>query len=181
MWRLCAAAWWAALVVAEVFPAVLDDKPVDPFLVKARARVFVFVRTDCPISNRYAPELNRLAREFASRGVVFWMVYSDRTESREAILKQIDEYRLPGVALRDPDHSLARMAKATIAPEAAVFSGDGRLVYHGRIDNRYVELGKAMIAPTRHDLEDAIKAAITGRPLAIASAPAIGCSLSDIQ
>src|SRR6266404_6794687 len=110
MWRLCAAAWWAALVVAEVFPAVLDDKPVDPFVVKARARVFVFVRTACPISNSYAPELNRLAREFASRGVVFWMVYSDRTETREAILKQIDENRLPGVALRDPDHSLARIA-----------------------------------------------------------------------
>src|SRR6266851_5372643 len=153
--RLHAAAWLAAgtLAAAQTFPGVLDDQPIDPFAAKAKARVFVFVRTDCPISNRYAPELNRLYRALAPRGVAFWMVYSDPAEPRDSILKQMEEYRLPGGALRDPSHALARRGEVTIAPEAAVFSSDGKLAYHGRIDNRYVELGKAMASPTRHDLE----------------------------
>ncbi|MBV8808725.1 MAG: redoxin domain-containing protein, partial [Acidobacteriaceae bacterium] len=49
----------------------------DPFSTHARARVFLFVRTDCPITNRYAPELQRLAQEFKGDGVDFWMVYPD--------------------------------------------------------------------------------------------------------
>jgi hypothetical protein len=39
--------------------------------------VLVFVRTDCPISNRYAPELRRLQDRFAPRGMAFWLVYPD--------------------------------------------------------------------------------------------------------
>src|SRR6266404_1039108 len=175
------AAWCAAgaFAVAQTYPGVLDDKPVDPFAGKAKALVFVFVRTDCPISNRYAPELNRLYREFTDRGVAFWMVYPDASETREAIVRQLEEYRLPGRALRDPSHALARRANVTIAPEAAVFSSDGRLVYHGRIDNRYVEVGKAMPSPTRRDLEEAIAAVVAGRAPAEASAPAVGCFLAD--
>ena len=78
-------------------------------------------------------------------------------------------------------HSLVRRARVTITPEAAVFSAAGKLVYHGRIDNRFVELGKAMSTPTRRDLEDAIAAALDGRPQPEASAPAVGCYLADVE
>ena len=40
-------------------------------------RVLVFTTTDCPISNRYAPELERLHRDYGSRGVAFFLVYPD--------------------------------------------------------------------------------------------------------
>jgi len=175
---------WAA--AATGFGAVsgtlnLEGKAVDPFAPAAKARIFIFVRTDCPVSNRYAPELKRLSDEFAPRGAVFSIVYADRAETSENIRRHIEQYGFPGVVLRDPAHSLVRRAKATITPEAAVFSADGKLLYHGRIDNRYVELGKAMGAPTHRDLEDAIAAALDGRPQPEESAPAVGCYLADVE
>src|SRR5271170_2161137 len=59
--------------------AALDmaGKPRDPFAEPVQARVFIFVRTDCPITNRYAPELQRLSHAFAPDAVQFWLVYPD--------------------------------------------------------------------------------------------------------
>jgi hypothetical protein len=176
-------AWMAA---ATCFAAVsgtvdLDGKAVDPFAVTVKVRVFIFVRTDCPVSNRYAPELSRLNDEFASRGAAFSLVYADPAQTPEGIRQHIEQYRFPGAVIRDPGHALVRRAKVTITPEAAVFSPAGKLLYHGRIDNRFVELGKAMASPTRRDLEDAIAAALDGRPQPEASAPAVGCYLADVE
>src|SRR5271169_6108885 len=89
----------------------------DPFASSARARVFLFVRTDCPITNRYAPELQRLAREFEGRGAEFWLVYPDPGQTIRGIEEQIAQYSLPGKALRDPGHQLVKRARASVAPE----------------------------------------------------------------
>ena len=52
----------------------LAGQPVDPLANQhARAIVFVFLSADCPISNRYAPELRRLQEKFAPLGVRFWL------------------------------------------------------------------------------------------------------------
>ena len=176
---LCAAAATGFGAVSGTLD--LEGKTVDPFAAAAKVRVFLFVRTDCPVSNRYAPELARVSGEFASRGVVFSIVYADPSETAANIRRHMEEYSFPGAAIRDPAHLLVHRAKATITPEAAVFSATGQLLYHGRIDNRYVEIGKAMASPTRHDLEDAIAAALDGRPQPEASAPAVGCSLADVE
>jgi hypothetical protein len=169
-------------VILEALDGVahLDGRPADP-LAGGRISVLIFVRTDCPISNRYAPELMRLSRAFAKRGAEFFIVYADPAETRAAISRHLREFRYPGIGIRDPAHALVRVAKATVTPEAAVFSRGGELLYHGRIDNRFVELGKAMQAPTRHDLEDAIEAALHGRAVDEPTAPAIGCYLADVQ
>jgi hypothetical protein len=153
----------------------------DPFASAAHARVLVFVRTDCPLTNRYAPELQRIAAEFADRKVEFWLVYPDPAESSKSIEKHIQEYRFPGTPLRDPEHVLVKRAGATVAPEAAVFDSAGRLVYTGRIDDRYIEFGKARPAPRTHELEQAIAATLAGQPVPVAKTRAIGCFLADVK
>ncbi len=153
----------------------------DPFATHARARVLLFVRTDCPITNRYAPELQHLSQEFKGDGVEFWMVYPDPAETPAAIKSHLSQYTFPGTALRDPGHDLVRRAHATVAPEAAVFDASGTLRYHGRIDDRYVDIGKARVAAETHDLEAAIKAVLAGHSPSRAETPAVGCSLADVQ
>ena len=37
--------------------------------------MLVFLASDCPISNRYLPELKRLDAEFAKQNVAFWLIY----------------------------------------------------------------------------------------------------------
>ncbi len=162
-------------------PLDLSGHPHDPFASPARARVLLFVRTDCPITNRYAPELQRIAEEFKGRGVQFWLVYPDASETPRAIQEHVEQYSFPGIPLRDPHHELVKRAQATVAPEAAVFDSAGVLMYHGRIDDRYVDFGKARPAPQTHDLENAITAVLAGKPVAQAQTRAIGCSLADVE
>lgn len=159
----------------------LKGKPANPFASPAHARVLLFLRTDCPIGNRYAPELQRIAHEFAGRDVKFWMIYPDATETPASIEKHIKGYNFPGTPLRDPDHELVKRAHVTIAPEAAVFDAAGNLKYHGRIDDLYVNVGTARRSAQTHDLEDAISAVLAGKPVAHAETRAVGCWLADIE
>ena len=148
----------------------------------AKVTVLVFVGTDCPISNRYAPEIRRLQGQFAPQGVAFWLVYARRNESVDAVRHHLGEYFEAAAAVRDPEHQLVKRAGALVTPEAAVFAPGPRgtrLVYHGRIDDRYVDFGRARAAPTTHDLEDAVAAVLAGRPVPQEVTPAVGCSIAD--
>jgi hypothetical protein len=95
------------------------------------------------------------------------------------IRQHILDYRYGIPVLRDPNHRLVALAKASITPEAAVFDRQRRLVYRGRIDDRYVHLGLERPAPTRHDLQEALAAVVAGKPIAQATTPAVGCYIAD--
>lgn len=160
----------------------LDGRRVKPFAgAPAPAYVFVLTRTDCPISNRYAPELRRLHARFAASGLVFRFVYPEAAERVEDIHRHLREFAYPSGALRDPRHDLVRLVGATVTPEAAVFvpgpSGP-RLVYRGRIDDRYVDLGRARAAPATRDLERTLEAIVAGESLSLRTTPAVGCFLT---
>ncbi len=160
----------------------LAGRSVNPLqATNSKATVFLFIRSDCPISNRYAPEIRRLYEKFAPQGVSFWLVYPDPNEAPAAIRKHLKEYEYPFGALRDPSHSLVKLAGAKVTPEAAVFMGAGKMVYHGRIDDLYVDFGKTRRAPTTHDLEQVLQAILAGKPVHEASAPAVGCFISDLK
>lgn len=167
----------AALFLASVFARTSPD----PFAGPTKVRVLLFVRTDCPITNRYAPELARIAQEFASEPVRFWLVYPDATTTTAAIEEHVAAYHFPGEPLHDAHHELVKRAHATVSPEAAVFNASGELMYHGRIDDRYVDIGRARSAAQTHDLEDAIRAVLAGKPVALAETRAVGCSLADVE
>ncbi len=153
----------------------------DPWTSAAgKVVVLIFVRTDCPIANRYAPEIMRLSAAHASEAA-FWMVYPDKRESSEEIRKHEVEYHLALPVLRDPQRELMKRAQVSVTPEAAVFDAKGRLVYHGRIDNWFEDFGRARPAPTTHELADAIAAAVSGHPATLPSVAAVGCYLSDLQ
>src|SRR5690349_11931878 len=82
----------------------LDGKPLDPFVASAnRVVVLLFVRTDCPISNRYAPLLQKLGEKFRGKAE-FWLVYPDRAETSSQIKAHLQDFHYSIAALRDTDH-----------------------------------------------------------------------------
>ena len=160
----------------------LDGRQIEPLRAKdAKAIVFIFIRTDCPLSNRYAPEVRRLNDKFAKSDVRFWLVYPDQGESGEIIRNHIKEYEYRLSALRDPEHKLVKITGAQVTPEAAVFLPGGRMVYRGRIDDRYVALGKARPAPTTRDLEQVLEAILEGKQVTNKTTAAIGCFIPDLR
>jgi len=159
----------------------LDDRPVDPLQTAShKVVVLVFVRTDCPISNRYAPTIQKLSAAYTGRAE-FWLVYPDKAESAAGIRKYLQDYGYKLPALRDTGHSLVKRSGAQITPEAAVFDRTGRLTYHGRIDDWFYAFGRARSAPTTHELDDAILAALAGHHPVVATANGVGCYISDLQ
>lgn len=141
-------------------------------------RVLVFTTTDCPVSNRYAPEIQRLAVKFSGKAK-FVLVYPVPADSPDVIREHHKKFGYSIESLRDTRHELVKRTGVTVTPEVAVMAGE-RLVYRGRIDDRYIELGRDRIKPTRHDLEDALHAVIAGTPIAQNETRAIGCFLPDL-
>jgi hypothetical protein len=168
--------------IVAVLVQTLTGAPIDALQAPAgtKAIVFLFTSTDCPISNRYAPEVQRVVAEFAAKGVVFNLVYPNPADEAKAIHEHMTAFSYAGVmqALRDPAHALVRFTKATVTPEAVVVAG-GRVVYRGRIDDRYVDLGLERPAPTQHDLADALAAVVSGKRVPKATTRAVGCFIAD--
>jgi thiol-disulfide isomerase/thioredoxin len=170
----------AGMAAAQITTTDVAGRQVQLFdQSSSKLAVLIFVRTDCPIANRYAPEIEHLYQAYASR-VTYYLVYPDANESAVAIQKHLSDYGYTVPALRDPKHVLVKLAKARVTPEAAIFSARGELLYHGRIDNRYISFGKARNRPTHQDLEEALLAALAGLPIKEVVTRAIGCSLADI-
>ncbi len=168
---------------AQPTPSGIDlaGKSVDPLRAgSGKPTVLIFIRTDCPISNRYAPTIQKLSVEYNGKAA-FWLIYPDKGESSAAIEQHLHQYGYKLPALHDPQHSLVKLGQAQVTPEAAVFDASGQLIYHGRIDNWYQDFGHARSAPTTHELDDAIQAVLKGNKPQVASASGVGCYISDLE
>jgi len=163
----------------------IEGKSVNPLVGQgAKAFVFIFTRPDCPISNRYAPEVRRLSASFAPEKIKFWLVYADADARPDAIRRHVKEYDYNCEALRDPRHELVKATGVSVTPEAAVFvynQSGARMIYRGRIDDQYAAFGKHRPAPTARDLEDVLTAVVKGATVEFRTTPAIGCYISDLK
>ena len=151
---------------------------IAPLSASEPIRVLVFTTTDCPISNRYAPEIQRLATKFKGQAQ-FVLVYPVAADSAGMIREHAKKFAYSMESIRDTDQKLVKQTGVTVTPEVAVMQGT-RLLYRGRIDDRYVELGRERPSPTQRDLEAALEAVIAGRPIAVRETRAVGCILADL-
>src|SRR3954451_14532642 len=61
----------------------------------AQAVVVVFLGTQCPINNAYAPRLAELHAAYAARGVLFVAVNANEHDTPETIAAHAKEHKLP--------------------------------------------------------------------------------------
>ena len=54
------------------------------------ATVLIFTRSDCPISNRYAPTVNSLVDTYQTRGLDILLVYVNPREKPNTIQSQFE-------------------------------------------------------------------------------------------
>jgi hypothetical protein len=156
------------------------------------ARLLIFVTSDCPISNYYATVIQDICATNRMKGLTCTLVYEDAGFDEVRMDAHLREYGYRGSARPKPgsttidavidrDRSVARRAGATVTPQAVLSGADGRLLYRGRIDNRYDALGKPRRVVTRHDLRDAVDAVLSGRPVQTSETPALGCFIPTLS
>ena len=176
---------WVPKLILMMFcaPAVLvlqdtagvHRKPLE--LHDQKAAVFVFVGIDCPISNSYGPEINRLIKANKDKGLAFYIVYSDSTATMDATRTHAKAYGYRCPALIDDQQKLMKKLKATVTPEAVVIDGKGSVLYRGRIDNWYEELGKQRFSVTQHYLQNALDEVIAGKKVTTPETKTVGCPI----
>lgn len=175
----------AMALTTEPFGIDLEGHPIERLASPGvRVVVLFFTASDCPISNRYIPEVQQLAERYGSRGVRFWFVYPNPGDSAQIVRVHQRQYAITGNAVLDNNQTLVRMAHATVTPEAAVFIPEGaklREVYRGRIDDRYIAFGQERPQATHHDLENAIHAVLADQPVPQPHGPPIGCSIVPLH
>ncbi len=141
------------------------------------AVALVFMTSECPISRQYVPELNRLAESLDDSRVKFLGVVYEPQLNRAAAVKFRDTFNVAFPLLFDASGELAATLGPTHVPEAFVLDRHAQVVYQGRIDNRYGELGKRRPEATTHDLADAIDSVLNGKPIEVAKTKAVGCPI----
>ena len=148
--------------------------PLSP--APGNVNVLFFISTDCPISNRYAPEIDRMAAAYRDKHVQMFLIYVEPAAAIERVRTHVGEFHagVRAPAIVDAGLDVTRAADATVTPEAIVMTTSGR-AYRGRIDDLYVNLGQTRRAPQHHDLRDALDALLKGAPVHQKETQAIGC------
>jgi len=178
----------AGIIAAFTAPAHEPPPSDSPGIVAAedvvawplhRATVLVFLFPDCPVANRYAPEINAIHDDYKEEGVAFYRVYAGSHLNEAAVEDHTREYSHQFPAVLDPDLELVRMTGARVTPEAVVYDAEGKRRYRGRINNRYVDFGQYRPEATVHDLRDALDAVLAGEEVAEPETRAVGCFLPE--
>jgi hypothetical protein len=172
----------AAVPERTVLPSMRapDGRAIELTAPKGGATAIVFYSSECPISNAYSPTLNRILEEFSGRPVKLIGACIDLDLTPADVTAHARDFALKFPVVHDKDLALARRLGAAMTPEAFVIDDQGRVRYHGRIDDQFAARQKRNANSTTRELHDAIGAVLDGRAVVPASVPAIGCPLPKL-
>jgi peroxiredoxin len=132
----------------------------------------IFISVQCPVSNGYNERMEKLAQDYKAKGVNVIAINSNATEPIAAVKAHAADKHFTFAVLKDDGNKIADRLGATRTPEVYLIDANGKLVYHGRIDNSQ---NTANI--TSNDLRDAINEMLAGKPVSKTGGAAFGCSI----
>jgi thiol-disulfide isomerase/thioredoxin len=152
-----------------------------PLRPDGKASVLFFITSDCPISNSYAPEIQRICSEYGPKNISCDLVYVDPALTIADVKKHVADFGYSGVpAILDSSQKLVHATGATITPEAALIGPKGQVLYRGRIDNVYAALGKRRPEATERDLRRALDEIVNGKAVSTSQTQPIGCYIPPV-
>jgi len=141
----------------------------------SKIKIYYFLATSCPISQKYTQEINRLNKVYASKDMEMLLVFPTVKSNKKEVEAFCATYQITMPYLIDRNFTLTKQLNAKITPEVFVVSENGAILYHGAINNWYYALGKNRMHITEHYLEDAIKAILKKEQIVKQYVAAIGC------
>ena len=146
-------------------------------LPTAKGRLVVFTCNACPWAKAWE-DIVTLGNTWSKKGVGVIAINSNdpavaADDGYDTMKARAKQRGMKYAYVVDETSEVAREFGATRTPEAYVFDADGKLVYHGTIDDNAHEPGKVK---ARY-LDDALKAMAAGKTVATAETKALGCSI----
>jgi thiol-disulfide isomerase/thioredoxin len=138
-------------------------------------QAYVFLSPTCPICIGYAPELNRLSKEFKDHGLELIGVFPNYYVTDAEIDAFRQAYQLEFATIRDSGLVLTTQFQASTTPEIFLTDTNGKVFYQGQIDNAYFRPGKRRGRMTEEYFREAVKAVLEGKIPKISQTQPIGC------
>ncbi|MBK7266035.1 MAG: thioredoxin family protein [Ignavibacteriales bacterium] len=142
----------------------------------SKAIVLMFISTECPVSNAYNSRMAAISKDYSSKDITFLGINSNKAEDVAAITKHAAENGLDFTILKDNGNVVADQLAASFTPEIYVLSGDLKLLYHGRIDDK-----RRLEEVTSNDLQKALDEILAGKPVSVSSTKAFGCTIKRVD
>ena len=140
------------------------------------AVILFFNTTECPVTNRYLPKLNKIHEDYREQKVLVVSVNSSAHDSPEEIKNHLKKFDVGFTVLHDRDGELARMLNVTRTAEAFVLDSKRKIRYRGAVDDRF-ERGITKPKVRRDYLKDALVSVLNGRPIATTLTEVTACPL----
>ncbi len=146
--------------------------------------VLEWANKGCPYEQKHylSGNMEALQREWTGKGVVWLSVISSAPGEQGYVTPaEENEYlktmkAAPTAAILDPSGQIGRLYQAKTTPHMFVIDPAGKVVYQGAIDDKPTT-NQADIKGARNYLNEALNAAMAGKPVAVASTRPYGCSV----
>lgn len=142
------------------------------------ALVVVFSCNHCPYVQAYEDRINAIARDYAPQGVALIAINANDVtkypdDNFDAMVERARTKGFVFPYLRDETQAVASAFGAECTPEVFIVDREGKISYHGGIDDNYREPQNVTTSYLRSTLDDIV----AGRPVAQPETRAIGCSI----
>ena len=172
----------ASPLASNSSPASTAQKPQGLKLIGSAAesaklmqsdRVVIFFSPECPICTESFPTIESLSQKFQKDIEFNLIVRKAESEQAQAFLSK---YHPTARICVDENGLLQKRLAARVTPEA-FFLKEGKVIYSGRIDDRYAAIGQRRTVIRSNDLADVLLAYVNHKPIKTTHTAAVGCFL----
>jgi peroxiredoxin len=154
------------------------DRSLEELTAKRQLVVIAFLGAECPLARLYAPRLQQLSEEYASKNVAVVGIDANQQDSLTDMTAFARQYGVTFPLLKDREGAMADQFGAVRNPEVFVLDRDRRIRYRGRIDDQYGQGSSSGYAKTQiksRDLGNALDELLAGKEVVQTKTPVTGC------
>jgi peroxiredoxin len=145
---------------------------------KPAGTLVVFTCNHCPFAKMWETRIVELGNTYAAKGVGVVAVNANDPkvapeDGFDVMQQRAKERGMQFPYVVDATSNLARAFGATRTPEAFLFDKDGKLVYHGTIDDN----GEDAARVEKPYLKNALESVVNGQDVAVKETKSIGCGI----
>jgi peroxiredoxin len=143
-----------------------------------KGTLVVFTCNNCPFAKAWEERIVELGNTYAKKGIGVVLINSNspsvsKGDTFEEMQKRAKERGMQVAYAADAQSTVARAFGASRTPEAFLFDKDGKLAYHGTIDDNHEEPTKV----AKRYLRDALDAVVAGKAPALPETKSLGCGI----
>jgi peroxiredoxin len=151
--------------------------------------VLEWANQGCPYERKHyeSGNMERLQKQWTAKGVV-WLSVISSAPGQQGYVTPPEEndylskmHAAPTAAILDPSGEIGRMYGAKTTPHMFVIDPQGKIVYEGAIDDQPTPDPASLKAVQHNYLNEALEAAMAGKPVATPVTKSYGCSVKYAQ